>query len=105
MSELLGILFMNIGIVGILRKVEGEKGNSQSGTMVILWKSGGKMVILQKFKKILEGAKTCIRRNLVFFVNFQEKEESSRERKKRGQSVNIEGLKCTKEDTWSSLTK
>ena len=60
---------MNIGSMEILRNVEGKKRNLQSGIMGIMWKARGKMVIPQRFKKILEGPK------------------------------------CIKEDTWSSLTK
>ena len=39
MSELLGILFMNIGIVEILRKAKGKKRNSQNGP----WKECGRL--------------------------------------------------------------
>ena len=48
MYELLGILFMNIGSMKILRKAKGKKGNLQSGIMGIMWKARGKMVNLHK---------------------------------------------------------
>ena len=57
MYELLGILFMHIISMEILRKVKGKKRKFAKWPIVILWKSRGKMVISQKFKKILEGPK------------------------------------------------
>ena len=45
---------MDIISMEIWRKVEVEKGNLQSGTMVILWKARGKMVISQSSRKFLK---------------------------------------------------
>ena len=56
MSELLGILFTNIGIVEMLEKVKGKKENLQSGIMGNMEKGQGQNGHFIKFKKIQEKA-------------------------------------------------